>query len=130
MDIEQGPWARSQNGVLFGVCRGLADKFDISPVLVRLALVFSVLFFGTGLLVYILLAIALPREDRIHKAYEKKILGVCLRVSQKVEIEVGLVRFLTLLVLFFTGGVTVLFYVLLHFMLDSNEVKTVNKRQG
>lgn len=45
-----------------GVCGGLAEYFDIDPLLVRIA--FLVLFFGfgTGLLAYIILWILAPKE--------------------------------------------------------------------
>lgn len=45
-----------------GVCGGLAEYFDIDPLLVRIA--FLVLFFGfgTGLLAYIILWILAPKK--------------------------------------------------------------------
>lgn len=45
-----------------GVCGGLAEYFDIDPLLVRIA--FLVLFFGfgTGLLAYIILWILAPKR--------------------------------------------------------------------
>ena len=48
---------------LFGVAGGLAEYFDIDPVLVRLAFVFFCFFSGAGLLVYVVLAILLPKEQ-------------------------------------------------------------------
>ncbi len=47
---------------LGGVCGGLAEYFDIDPLLVRIA--FLVLFFGfgTGLLAYIILWILAPKK--------------------------------------------------------------------
>lgn len=45
---------------LFGVCSGLANYFDLDPTIMRLIFVFAFLFFGTGLLIYIIMAIVMP----------------------------------------------------------------------
>jgi len=47
---------------LFGVCSGLANYFDIDPTLVRVIFVFAFLAFGSGLLLYLILAIAMPEQ--------------------------------------------------------------------
>lgn len=47
---------------IFGVCSGLGDYFDIDPTVVRVLFLASVLLFGTGLLLYIILAIVMPDE--------------------------------------------------------------------
>ncbi|MFI5135430.1 MAG: PspC domain-containing protein [Chitinophagales bacterium] len=47
---------------LFGVCSGLAEYFDIDPTIVRVLFVFAFLAFGSGLLLYIILAIAMPDQ--------------------------------------------------------------------
>ena len=61
-------WVRSQDGAIFGVCKGLARALDLSPGLMRLLWLFSVLFLGAGLWLYLILAVSLPREDKIDKA--------------------------------------------------------------
>ncbi len=43
-----------------GVCGGLAEYFDIDPTIVRVLWVIAVFFGGTGLLLYIILALVLP----------------------------------------------------------------------
>ena len=45
---------------LFGVCSGLGDYFDVDPTLVRAAFVVVFLAAGSGLLIYIVLAIVMP----------------------------------------------------------------------
>src|SRR5436190_6967265 len=50
--------------VIAGVCGGLAEHFDIDPVLVRVAFVVAALF-GPGLLAYVVLWIAVPRESAV-----------------------------------------------------------------
>jgi phage shock protein PspC (stress-responsive transcriptional regulator) len=51
---------KSSDRKVFGVCGGLGNYFDIDPTVIRLAFVISVLVFGTGLLLYIILAIVMP----------------------------------------------------------------------
>ncbi len=45
---------------LFGVCSGLANYFDMDPTIVRLLFLIAVLVFGTGVLLYIVLAVVMP----------------------------------------------------------------------
>ena len=45
---------------LFGVCSGLGEYFDVDPTLIRVLFVFAFLAFGSGLLLYIILAIVMP----------------------------------------------------------------------
>jgi phage shock protein C len=45
---------------LFGVCSGLGEYFDLDPTLVRVIFVVGFLTFGTGLLLYIILAFVMP----------------------------------------------------------------------
>jgi len=54
---------RPRNGrVIAGVCAGLARRFNISPTLVRVLFVLSVLLPGPQVVVYIILWILMPRE--------------------------------------------------------------------
>ncbi|HEX5506400.1 MAG TPA: PspC domain-containing protein [Thermomicrobiales bacterium] len=46
--------------LLFGVCGGLGEYFDVDPLLVRLAFVLITLAGGAGVLAYIILAIIMP----------------------------------------------------------------------
>lgn len=48
-----------------GVCGGFAKYFGLDPTLVRLAYVILVIFGGTGILLYIICALIIPREDQI-----------------------------------------------------------------
>ncbi len=47
---------------IFGVCSGLGEYFEIDPTIVRILFLASVLLFGTGVLLYIILAIVMPDE--------------------------------------------------------------------
>ena len=47
---------------LGGVCGGLADYFDVDPLLVRIAFVILFFGYGSGLLIYILLWLLAPKS--------------------------------------------------------------------
>ena len=51
--------------MVFGVCGGLADYFNVDSVLVRVAFVVLTLAWGAGLLFYLLLAILLPKQETV-----------------------------------------------------------------
>jgi phage shock protein PspC (stress-responsive transcriptional regulator) len=54
---------RRQNGIVAGVCGGLGEFFDISPVWFRLAFVLLMIPGGLpGLLPYLILWIIIPRK--------------------------------------------------------------------
>ena len=50
------------DGKIAGICSGIGDYFEIDPVIIRL-LFWLVLFFGGGLLVYIIGWIIIPTKD-------------------------------------------------------------------
>ena len=45
-----------------GVCGGIADYFNIDPVIVRLLWVVVTLFWGVGIIAYIIAALIIPEE--------------------------------------------------------------------
>ena len=49
--------------VIFGVCGGLAEYFDMDPTIVRVIAVLSIFVTGLGILAYIILALVLPLEE-------------------------------------------------------------------
>lgn len=110
------PWTRSTDGILAGVCHGLAKRFGVDPWLIRILWLVTILAYGTGFLLYVVLAFCLPREDRVHAAYDKRVLGVCSRLSRATGIDVGLVRATTVLLAFASFGATLLAYVGMYFL--------------
>ncbi|ASG95103.1 PspC domain-containing protein [Listeria monocytogenes] len=50
----------SSQKMIAGVCGGLAEYFGIEVTIIRLLWAGAVLFFGTGILLYILSAIIMP----------------------------------------------------------------------
>lgn len=109
-------WVRAKDGMIGGVCEGLGRSFDINPWVLRAFWLAAVLLFGTGLLFYVILWVSLPvaGED----PYHKRLLGVCSRIARRTDLDVGLVRALTVLLSLASLGATVVGYVILYFVLE------------
>ncbi len=45
---------------LFGVCSGLANYFDMDSTVMRIIFLVAVFMFGTGILLYLILAFVMP----------------------------------------------------------------------
>ncbi len=60
--MAQKLYRETENKVFFGVCAGLAQYLNVDPVIIRL--IFIAVFFagGSGFLVYIICAIAIPKR--------------------------------------------------------------------
>lgn len=50
------------NKVIAGVCAGIANYFNVDPVLVRIIWLVLLLFFGIGLFAYLLLWVVMPEK--------------------------------------------------------------------
>jgi phage shock protein PspC (stress-responsive transcriptional regulator) len=111
--IKRPVWVRSTEGFVAGVFEGLGKSFDIDPNILRLIWVISVLFFGSGILIYLFVAWILPREDKLNEYNQKKIFGVCHVISHKSGIELGLVRLLAAGSLVLSFGLTFFAYIVL-----------------
>lgn len=118
------PWVRENDGAIFGVCSGLAKRFEIDILLVRLAWVFSVFFFGFGLPAYIVLALSLPKEENLSKVQEPRVLGVASRFAKRFNLDIGLTRCLFLTALLCSGGSVFFIYILLHFIFPKNAINS------
>ena len=117
INVTPKKWVRSSQGWIGGVCQGLGERFGVEPNLVRLLWAVSVLAFGIGILPYIVLVFTLPKEDQLIEADQPKVLGVCHRLAQKFNIEVGLVRASAVLIGLGSLGTAVLVYFVLFFVL-------------
>ena len=62
---------RTEHGadILCGVCGGIAEYFNIDPSIVRLVWAALVIMGGTGILLYIIAAIILPRKSQVYPGY-------------------------------------------------------------
>jgi phage shock protein PspC (stress-responsive transcriptional regulator) len=56
------------NRKIAGVCGGLGDYFNIDPTLIRLGVVFFTLWWGGGLLLYLLAWFLIPEEPAVEIA--------------------------------------------------------------
>lgn len=56
---------RGPHRMLAGVCGGIARRFDVSPGLIRLLFVVSLLLPGSGIVVYLIAWILLPNEQGV-----------------------------------------------------------------
>jgi phage shock protein PspC (stress-responsive transcriptional regulator) len=110
-------WLRSSQGILAGVCAGIGRRFGIDPWLVRCGWLVSICVFGTGILGYAILAFCLPREDDPVRGQQRRLLGVCLKISQRTGVDVGLVRALAVVLSIASFGLTILGYFVLNFVL-------------
>jgi phage shock protein C len=54
-----------EDRMIAGVCGGLGDYFGIDPTLVRLLFVFAALFYGPGILAYLILMLVVPEEPQV-----------------------------------------------------------------
>jgi phage shock protein C len=54
----------SSDKMIGGVAGGLAEYFDIDPVVVRVGFAVSTAFSGAGLLAYVVMLVAVPRDDQ------------------------------------------------------------------
>ncbi|MGE0762423.1 MAG: PspC domain-containing protein [Bdellovibrionales bacterium] len=118
-------WVRLSNDkMVAGVASGLARQLDVDTWVIRLVWALSALItFGGSLLLYLACVIAFPRSDKADAAQKKMILGVCARIHQRGDIEVGLARLIALLLLVGTGGAALVGYIVLYFVLSKpNEV--------
>lgn len=108
-------WQRSSVGPLGGVCEGLGRSFGLDPRLLRFLWCVSILLFGTGLLLYLILFFVLPLENEISDFQQPKVLGVCYRFALANQLDLGLLRLITVLVMLGSLGTGLLIYILLYF---------------
>jgi phage shock protein C len=55
---------RSTDRIVFGVCAGLAEYFEIDPTLIRVIFALATIFFaGSGLVAYLVLWLMIPESD-------------------------------------------------------------------
>ncbi len=60
------PVRRRDRGTVAGVCEGIGDRYRIDPTLVKVAFVVATVFGGSGVLLYLAAAVALPAHDKVN----------------------------------------------------------------
>jgi phage shock protein PspC (stress-responsive transcriptional regulator) len=78
---------RSQTDKIFaGVCGGLADYFDIDATIIRLLFILIVAFGGSGLIVYLLLWLIMPKSSNEPAIItEEKVKEVAQEIKERAE---------------------------------------------
>lgn len=109
-------WVRSSDGAIAGVCKGLGLALGIETWMVRIVWLVAVLWFGSGIFLYLILSVSLPRADRLDQALSRKLLGVCARIAIRYQLEVGVVRTGFVFLALFTFGAAILVYGLCYFL--------------
>ncbi|MBX3047537.1 MAG: PspC domain-containing protein [Anaerolineales bacterium] len=61
-----------ENRMLGGVAAGLGDFLDIDPTIVRLLFAFAFIFWGVGVLVYVVMWIVVPEEPDVDATPARK----------------------------------------------------------
>jgi len=121
---------------LGGVCAGLADYMDMDVSLVRVLAVISVVFYGVGLMAYLVAWIVIPEGQpgaqssptvppsrRLHRsANNRKIGGVCGGVAEFLDADPSIIRIIWLVsILVFGSGLFL--YLLLWFILPLGDAR-------
>ena len=61
---DNSQWHRCKRGrILFGVCAGLAQRFEIPVFTVRLAFIIATVFGGWGIFIYLCLWLLMPQRE-------------------------------------------------------------------
>ena len=63
--MERRLYRSKRDRLLFGVCGGLGEYFNIDPVIIRVIFIIAIFFGGLGILAYIILAIVVPSENSV-----------------------------------------------------------------
>ncbi len=118
-------WVRARRGngaAIAGICQGLGRSFNTDPIVLRIIWLVALFVFGAGLVLYLVLWMTLPLENEASGKDQGKLLGVCSRLAQRVGLEVGLVRALTILITLMSGGTALILYVILHFVIPQENL--------
>lgn len=129
-----------QRKKLGGVASGLANYFGIDAIWIRLMFVLLFVFWGFGLLPYVILWIAVPgadnltEDEKLKKFYrnpDRKVLGgVASGLSSYLNVEIALIR-LAFLIMLIPGGVGLIVYIILWIITpEANTITEKMKMQG
>ncbi|MCL2027467.1 MAG: PspC domain-containing protein [Bacteroidales bacterium] len=75
------------NRVLGGVCGGIAEYFNLDPVLIRLIFVITAIFGGAGIILYILAWIIMPEKGNIQDAKINSVEDATIVEDAKNEVK-------------------------------------------
>lgn len=128
-------YRNTSDKVIAGVASGLANYFNIDPIIIRLFFIAS-LFSGFGVIAYLVCWIGIPANEsgiinenkRLYRDGENKILGgVAYGLGNYFGVDPAVVRILFIISIFI-GGLGVLTYLLLWISIP--EAKTVGEKMN
>jgi phage shock protein PspC (stress-responsive transcriptional regulator) len=90
--MEKKLYRSRTNRVFLGVAGGLAEYFEVDPVLVRLLFVALTVFSGVGIILYIIGLIVMPEEPVGKESMAKKTTKTESEVTESVNQAAGKVR--------------------------------------
>jgi phage shock protein C len=61
-----------ENRMIFGVCGGLGEYFEVDPLIIRILFILLSLTAGSGIILYLILAVIIPNEGVKEKTKGKK----------------------------------------------------------
>lgn len=116
----------SDNKFLGGVCSGISNFLNIDAIFIRVLFLIGVLFFGTGVLLYIVLWIAIPKptpeelavahdstQKRLFRSEDNKMLGgVCSGIANYFGVDQVWPRLLFVVALVLYGSGVLLYFIL------------------
>ncbi len=86
--MEKRLYRSRSNRMIWGVCGGLAEYFDIDPTIVRIIAVLLVFANGLGILAYVILAIVVPLESS-EAAEPKEVIKENVEEIKKTASQLG-----------------------------------------
>ncbi len=94
-----------ENKVIDGVCGGIAEYFDVDPVLVRIIFVLFFFFGGSAILAYIIGIVIMPAQPSVGKVgIESKKNNTASAPSNKNTLLIGFI-FIVIGVFFLMGNI-------------------------
>ncbi len=118
------------NKIIAGVCGGLAESVKINPIFMRLLFTLSILWGGSGLIIYLILWIVMPEinydihfDTNIERPLQNRFFyGVCAGIAQYFKIDVTLVRIVFIISSLYLGY-GILIYLLLCIVLPNEKME-------
>jgi phage shock protein C len=81
----------TNNKVVAGVCGGIAEYFDVDPVIIRIAAVLLFLTKGIGLLAYIIAVIIIPKDTALSNQAQSSAAPVSATTSRWGQVLPGVI---------------------------------------
>lgn len=117
-----------KNKIIAGVCGGLAESLKINPIFVRLLFLLSILWGGSGVIVYLILWMLMPEVNYdinysisiTRPAHNRFFAGVCAGIAKYFKIDATLLRIVFIIAtLYFGYGF--LIYILLWILIPNEK---------